>query len=176
MNGLQVAAIAKSYVGITETPNNSGFKDKTFEKKIKEVGWSKSMAWCSYFGELVWKEAYHINAEIVKRIDELCNGSATATYKNFDVNQLFECNAEVPKVGAMMVFRYGSDWKGHLCIVVQILGENEVLCVEGNSNDDGAREGYEVCLRKRKIKDKYKAKGLNLVGFIYPPSLIAKTN
>ena len=169
MNGLQIAALAKSYVGITETPNNSGFKDKTFEKKIKETGWSKGAAWCAYFTELVWKEAFTGNAELTKRFDELFSGSATATYKNFDLNQLFTVSKDVPKVGALMIFRYGNDWRGHACIVVQILNDNEVLCVEGNSNDDGAREGYEVCLRKRKIKDKFKPTGLNLVGFVYPP-------
>ena len=162
-----IAMIAAKYIGFQETPNNSGFKDKEFEQRMKDVGWDKGMAWCTFFCELVWKEAYSKNDEIKKRLTELFSGSATTTYKNFDLNKLFKTSPDTPVVGAIAIYRHGSGWQGHAGIVVKTL-ENATDNVEGNSNDKGGRDGYIVTPKNRKIIQPYKPTGLNLVGFIHP--------
>jgi hypothetical protein len=70
MKSADVIRVASSYVGQTETPNNSGFKDSVFQKKMEEVGWEKTLAWCSYFAELVFKEAA-CDAETKKKLGTL---------------------------------------------------------------------------------------------------------
>lgn len=42
---MSVVEIAKSYIGKTEKPSNSGFNDKVFESKMEEVGFQKGQAW-----------------------------------------------------------------------------------------------------------------------------------
>jgi hypothetical protein len=166
MIGQEIALIASKYLGKRETPNNSGFKDKDFEKRMRDVGWDKGQSWCVYFCELVWMEAYAKNDEVKRRITELFSGSATATYKNFDLNKIFTVS-QTPVIGAIAIYRYGSDWRGHAAIVEKIL-PNATQGIDGNTNDDGGREGIEVARKIRKIKKPYTSTGLNLVGFIHP--------
>ena len=56
--GDKIVEIAMNYLGQEEVSGNMGFEDDEFEKKMKAVGWEKGQAWCAYFAELVWKEAY----------------------------------------------------------------------------------------------------------------------
>lgn len=165
MKGQEIADIAKKYIGQMETPNNSGFKDANFEKKMAEVGWSKTMAWCSYFCELVWDEASN---EAEKKItDKLFSGSATTTFKNFDLDKTFKTGV-LPIVGAIAIFRHGSGWQGHAAIVLNLITPTSFRTIEGNTNDVGGREGYIVAIKTRSTNKPYSSVGLNFVGFIYP--------
>lgn len=163
----KIVEVAKKYVGKTEKPNNSGFTDAEFEKRMKDTGWDKGMSWCSFFCELVWKEAY-LGSKEISSLDKLFSGSATATFKNFDLakEQGWQTGL-MPKVGALAVWRYGVGWQGHIGIVVE---ENGVTfkTVEGNTNDKGGREGYIVAVKSRVTKGVFQKNGLNLIGFVYP--------
>lgn len=174
----KIIAVAKSYIGKTEKPNNSGFNDAEFEKRMAATGWSKGLSWCSYFCELVWCEAYKgygVLDEVIKNFD----GSATATYKKFDLDPTWEVT-DVPTVGSLAVWRYGNGWQGHIAIVVEVptiklpFNPKSVVAfktVEGNTNDKGGREGYIVAAKTRKTGQPYSAKGLNLIGFIKPKQI-----
>ncbi len=161
----QIKKVAESYIGKRETPNNSGFTDKEFEKRMKEVGWAKSLSWCSFFCELVWKEAYN-SAVINKELDKFFSGSATATYKNFELSGTWKVSKK-PSVGAVAIWRFGNDWRGHAGVVTEV-SEGSFKSVEGNTNSSGGREGIEVAKKTRKLGEPFKTKGLNLVGFIVP--------
>jgi hypothetical protein len=167
----QIVQTALNYLGKTEKPANSGFTDAEFEKKMKDTGWSKGLSWCAYFTELVWKEVFAFKPEILVLLDQLLSGSATATFKNFDVHPSFE-TGQIPKPGALAVWRYGNGWKGHIGIVYKIVDDNTFTTIEGNTNDEGAREGYEVARRTRKVKTNFSKTGLNLIGFIYVPETL----
>lgn len=160
----QIVETAKKYIGKTEKPNNSGFTDATFEKRMADTGWLKGNSWCAYFCELVWKEAYKGNPFLTE-INKLFSGSATATYKNFDVAKWPV--GKTPKPGALAVWRHGNGWQGHIGIVIENNGDT-FKTIEGNTNDKGGREGYIVAVKKRTLVTPYSAKGLNLIGFIYP--------
>ena len=49
-----------------------------------------------------------------------------------------------------LVHRHGEDWT-HTGVVTEVVGPGLVRTIEGNTNDDGSREGYEVCARTRRI-------------------------
>jgi hypothetical protein len=170
---------ALKYLGQTELKNNSGFKDKQLEKRMSEVGWKMGESWCAYFAELVWKEAYdsyEMKNDISKELlDKLFSGSSTQTHKNFDQSNFITRNQtnknllqKVPVPGALAIWRYGNDWTGHTGIVLEPIGNAAFISIEGNTNDDGAREGYEVAKRIRKLNAPFSENGLNLIGFIYP--------
>lgn len=162
----KIIEIAKGYTGQEEIEGNKGFKDPAFQKKMQDVGWKISDSWCCYFTELVWKEAYGKSHPLWKTLDKLFAPSCTATYSNFAGSQLFKVG-QTPKLGSLMIFRYGSGWKGHVGIVTAF-NKDACECIEGNTNDKGGREGYIVAKRNRKLGLPFKENGLNLVGFVYP--------
>ncbi len=64
----RIVKIAASYVGQTELPgNNLGWYDPKFEIKMKslKVRWKKTHAWCNYFTNLCWTEAYTTGNSLV---------------------------------------------------------------------------------------------------------------
>jgi hypothetical protein len=59
--------------------------------------------------------------------------------------------SRTPKRGRLFVIaRPGHT---HIGWVVQDLGDGTFSTIEGNSNDDGSREGYETCRRVRKVSE-----------------------
>ena len=169
VNSDRVIEVARKYIGIREKPNNSGFLDSEFQKRMEHVGWVKSYAWCTYFVELVFREALP-QYDVI--FNKLFSGSATTTYKNFELDEsgIFLTNRTIPKLGAAAIFRHGVGWQGHAGIVEDIVtASNYFLDIEGNTNSEGGREGIEVAAKQRDISAPLKENGLNLVGFIYLP-------
>lgn len=163
----KIKNIALSYLGQREVPGNMGFTDKQFEKKMAAVGFVKSYAWCALFAELIWVEAYEGSKETLAKLKTLFSASATATFKNFDLDGTFN-TSKTPKVGAVAIWRYGNGWQGHAGIVIAVNGDT-ITTIEGNTNAAGGREGIEVARKNRKWRgEAFKAKGLNIVGFILP--------
>jgi len=58
----------------------------------------------------------------------------------------------LPAGSLFLVRKSGADWV-HVGIVTQVV-EGAFDTIEGNTNDEGIREGYEVCARTRGFKDK----------------------
>ncbi len=164
---------ALKFVGEKEKDNNSGFENPVFEEEMKNTGWQKGLSWCCFFAKLVWKNAYIDNILVTNLLESYFSGSVLETWKNFDNSIEFKTRTEKNKVftnpvlGAIAIFRYDNSIKGHCGIVIAIISDNEFLCVEGNGNSKGGREGIEVVVRKRKSKD-FKKNDLNFVGFILP--------
>lgn len=164
----RILKVVMTYVGQQEINGNKGFKNKEFQKKMQECGWQISQSWCAYFTELVWKEAYGKTHALYHTLDRLFSPSATATFANFKGHPTQFKTGDKPKVGALVVWKYGNGWQGHIGIVTEILDNVSFKTVEGNTNSEGGREGIEVAVKKRKVGEPFKAKGLNLIGFIYP--------
>jgi hypothetical protein len=159
----KIVETALKYVGEMETPNNSGFKNKEFEKKMFAVGFQRGHAWCNYFVELVYKESL---PELVKKIDKLMSASTQQTWKNFEKSGLFEFEiSNFPSEGDLVIWQSTSNKNlGHIGIVTKIIDNYNFESVEGNTNDKGGREGYIVAVKKRTTKD---TKSLKLLGFIH---------
>ena len=155
----EINIIARKYIGKTEKPGNSGFNDADFQKKMEAVGWSRAMAWCAFFVELVCCEAQPYST----KLKELFSGSAIKTFENFKKEGK---TVEKPAVGNLIVWRHGNTWQGHIGIIDEIIDEDTVIAIEGNTNDLGGREGYIVAKRTRKLNQKYNPRGLNVEGFI----------
>lgn len=169
----EIVSIAQSYLGQEEIRGNKGFKQEDFELKMKAMGWQMDQAWCAYFAELVWKEAYQQwDATLFSRLDKLFSAGAVATYNNFKKAKDFMCN-QVPKPGALVVWQsYVSGaphWSGHVGIVeTASVNKGIFTAIEGNTNDNGEREGFEVARKNRTINFIKKQNGLVLLGFVHP--------
>ncbi len=181
--GEHIVNVGKKYIGQKELLNNSGFVDADFQRRMKEIGWSTGESWCAYFCELVWKEAYQtypIQNDISKELlDALFSGSATRTWQNFDKSQFKtrvkgdpKAPIKTPAFGALSVFRFGNDWTGHMGICTGfepfLKANNKFSDLEGNTNNDGSRNGFEVRVKERFTNNAFSPKGLNFIGFVLP--------
>jgi hypothetical protein len=168
----KVVSVAESHVGTQEIEGNMGWKDEKFYAMMKETGWKMSQAWCAYFTELVWTAVYD-DEGYSKIFDKLFSGSAQRTLKKFKDHGWPV--GRVPEVGAVIIWRYKKNGQakttGHAGIVVGY-DNRYIYTVEGNTNDDGSREGGVVAKKKRSYAyNMYN--GLEIYGFIYPPGVTA---
>ncbi len=163
----KIVEVANSYLGQQEISGNKGFKNASFQKKMQDCGWQMGSAWCAYFSELVWKEAFGKSHPLYSNLDRLFSPSAVGTYSNFKGSFNFKAG-NTPKIGALAVWRLGNGWQGHIGIVTEIVDKHTFKSVEGNTNAAGGREGIEVAKKIRATNMPFRAKGLNLIGFIYP--------
>lgn len=156
--------VAQQYLGQTEKPGNMGFNDADFERKMKEVGFVKGHAWCAYFTELVFKEAY---PEKFSELDKLFSGSTVQTFRNFrDAGYPI---GHVPQPDALVIWQTIKNGKpqstGHAGIVIEAIDTWQFRSIEGNTNDGKGREGYIVATHRRKVLAEV-TNGLKVLGFI----------
>lgn len=165
----KIVAAATSYIGQKEIAGNKGFQNASFQKKMVDCGWQINQSWCAYFTELVWKDAFGTKHTLYKTLDRLFSPSATATFANFKGHPTNFQTGLKPKAGALAVWRYGNGWQGHIGVVIEVRADGSFKTIEGNTNSEGGREGIEVAVKTRKVGEPFKAKGLNLIGFVYAP-------
>jgi hypothetical protein len=92
-----------------------------------------------------------------------------ATYSQFAASKKFTVS-QIPVLGAIAVWRHGDSWQGHLGTVTAVdLEKKRFVTVEGNTNNNGSRNGYIVLEKLRSLGLPHNPNGLNLIGFIYPP-------
>lgn len=164
----KIVAIAQSYRGIIEVKGNKGFGNKAFEDKMRALGFYTGAPWCSFFVELVYREAYTDHNGMRAVINLCCSGNAQDTLRNFIANGTF-ATGTVPKIGAIVIWQMGSGTNGHAGIVVGVdLINNTMTTIEGNTNATGSREGDRVAQKPRTITRPIKTDGLNVKGYIYP--------
>lgn len=163
--------VALQYVGQKELPGNMFDPNSDFGKKMKAVGHQDGNAWCSLFTELVFKEAY---PEKFAEFDKMFSASAVQTYKNFTHKEKGHGYMEhaLPKEGCLVIWQLIKDgqpqWQGHAGIVHSLKSTWEFTSIEGNTNEQGSREGVTVALKERKVlKDVWN--GLKVLGFIQLP-------
>jgi hypothetical protein len=161
----KIIAIAKGYIGQQEIQPNGGFKDPSFLAKMVERGWEKGQPWCGYFAKQCWVEAYG-DTLFDAKVKRLMNGGALSTLQNCQTDKYFTVNM-VPVPGATAIFLEGHGPEGHAGIVDAVQG-NIFMTVEGNTNTDGSRDGYEVAAKTHELGKPFNPTGLNVAGFIHP--------
>jgi len=171
----KIIEISYKYEFEKEIKGNSGFKDDVFQQKMEAVGWDTGQAWCSYFAELVWKEAYgNCDSSYIDVLDKLFSANAVQTYENFKKSKKFK-TSNSPEPGDLVIWAYYKNnepkkkgiWTlGHIGLVTQA-AQLFFLSMEGNTNSQGGREGIEVAEKKREL-DFYKEDGLRTLGFVKP--------
>jgi hypothetical protein len=171
-----ILRIAKGYVGQSEIPerivngkninDNLGFNDKSFEAKMKGVGWysSNNALWCNWFADLVWKEAYtqvgatdkniqnifatKLNSKVLPPLSAgVFNTLNSAIKAGFGKNspQLSDI-----KPGDMIIYNYG-----HINICVAVNQQDGSISTVGGNEGGGAKSrngGRVVYTAKRNFK------------------------
>ncbi len=155
--------VARKYIGFTEKPGNKGFNDVVFENKMIQEGFQSGHAWCCYFAELVFKEAFPAK---VAEFNKLFSASTVQTFRNFkNANYII---SDIPVKGYLVIWQTQKDGvpqsTGHAGIVSEVYDKELFKSIEGNTNDKGGREGYIVAEKLRRVKKV--TNGLQVLGFI----------
>ncbi len=122
------------------------------KKYLASVGLNEGYPWCMAF-------VYWVYSNVFKKVDKFLplpkSGGVLYVWNKIDKKYC----VKDPKPGDIFIMNLGHG-AGHTGIVLEVKG-SKFRAVEGNSNDEGSREGYEVCIPKwRDIK------GKSIMGFI----------
>lgn len=132
---------AQSQIGVTEKPKGSNAGPEV-EIYLKSVGLGKGYAWCMAF--VFWNvQQASLKTKIVNPLKK--TGSVIA-----QLNACKNLIVKTPESGCIFVMDFGHG-VGHTGFVSQVFKNGTIETIEGNTNDDGSREGYEVAKRIRKI-------------------------
>lgn len=137
--------LAKKQLGVVEKPKGSNAGPEV-EIYLKSVGLPKGYSWCMAF-------VYWCTQETSVKL-----GLKNPLYKTAGCLKQWQNSTHLwlqePKVGSVFVMDFGKG-KGHTGFVEAILPNGYIQTIEGNTNDDGSREGYKVCRHTRKISSIY---------------------
>jgi len=133
--------IAATQIGVEEAPghNNSGVKVNEY---LKSVGLGPGYSWCMAVVYWCFKEA----AKALAVINPLVKTGGVL--RQWNESKLKYGHAS-PMPGDVFIMDYGKGL-GHCGFVESVEGE-WLHTIEGNTNDEGSREGYEMCRRKRHV-------------------------
>ncbi|WP_281233500.1 CHAP domain-containing protein [Flavobacterium gelatinilyticum] len=145
----KILQIAITQLGVQEAPKNSNAGPEV-EKYLKSVGLGKGYSWCMAF---VYWCAVEASKQTALPNTLFKTGGVLAMWNNRPLLRV-----KTPQPGDIMILDYGKGL-GHTGIVEKVAG-TKVHTIEGNTNDEGSREGYEVCRRVRELS--------KIKGFIRP--------
>ena len=147
-------SIAISNEGVSENPkgSNSGPEVDIY---LKSVGLKKGNPWCMAF-------VYWCVNTACKELDmpnPLIRTGGVLRQWNETILRKYPARATAVKPGDIFIMEFGHG-TGHTGIVEKVAG-GMIYTIEGNTNDDGSREGYEVARRQRLVS--------SMKGFIQLP-------
>jgi hypothetical protein len=139
--------VAKTQLDVTEEKGNRG---AVVRKYLKSVGLPEGNAWCASFVFWCVKmacEKLNLPVPLVKTGGVLDQYNRT-TCRKVPAITLLSMSIDEPFIFAI---DHGGGL-GHMGFG-KIKSKGLVETIEGNSNDEGSREGYEVCQRERAITE-----------------------
>jgi len=134
MSHIQVAI---SQIGVEEIPKGSNWGQEV-KKYLNSVGIDFPASWCMAF--VYWCVQQTGINPLIK------TGGVLRQWNEIDPARKFK----VPQAGDIFIMDFGKGL-GHTGFVEEVQG-NLIKTIEGNTNDTGSREGFEVCRRVREIK------------------------
>jgi len=152
---MKILDIANSQLGKEETPRGSNWGEPV-KSYLATVGIDFPASWCMAF--VHWCSVQAFKNTGVK--NPLIKTGGVLRQWN-EINGYYK--HKEPQAGDIFIMDFGGG-HGHTGFVSAVNG-NKIETIEGNSNDTGSREGYEVCAKPggRLIS--------SCVGFIRLPSL-----
>lgn len=132
---LRALNVAIYQIGNAEIPHGSNWGPHV-EKYLKSVGITIPSPWCMAF-------VYWCVNEACKEMGKENPLEKTGLVMGQWVNSKDLRIVDAPRKGDIFIMDFGKG-KGHTGFVTGVVGD-KINTVEGNSNDEGSREGYEVC-------------------------------
>lgn len=105
--------------------------------------------WCAAFVQWCSDEARKLQRMATNPLDEVKLEAYCPSYAEWGVRKGFVTGA--PQPGDIVLYNLGGSRWDHMGIYEKGYGQGRFSAIEGNTNDDGSREGYEVARKTRKI-------------------------
>jgi hypothetical protein len=141
--------IATTQLGVSEVPKGSNSGPQV-EQYLKSVGLKGGYAWCMAF--VYWcanKAAAEIAANANAAVNPLVKTALVMRQWNETTLRKLPKTARNIQPGDIFIMEFGHG-TGHTGFVESVKA-GYIVTIEGNTNDDGSREGYEVARRERPI-------------------------
>jgi hypothetical protein len=152
--------IAITQLGVTEDKAHTNKGDSIKYQEAVGLGSKGGYAWCAAFTYWCYLQASKqlgVTNPVVKTGGVLDRWNRTDKTKKVTKEQVMKNQVAITP-GSEFVMKYSST-TGHIGVVERMEGDN-IYTIEGNTNDESSRDGYEVCRRVRKMSDP------KLIGFI----------
>ncbi len=141
--------VAGSQIGVAETSRNRGPEiGKYWLATTYPEGMDERQPWCAAFAAWCLREA------IVRRYgsESACPFKRCRSARCFDWVDWADRERAVavvkePRAGDVAVYSFS-----HIGIVSDYNGGSDFTAIEGNTDDDGGREGVEVARRRRQVR------------------------
>jgi hypothetical protein len=142
---------AKAHIGLREDPIGSN-DGRALRNYLSGTDFQPGQAWCLYFAETAVKNAWPKGSSLPTQI--LWTGSTESLRAHAaKLGKLIPTTQGISK-GSIMLLLKPSGVAHHAGIVVGEGAEpGTIYTIEGNTNNDGSVEGYEVLLKTRHISD-----------------------
>lgn len=141
--------IANSQLGVREKgASNSG---PEVDQYLKSVGLNPGYPWCMAFVYWCYNQAagtLGVPNFLIRTASVLHQWNEQQSTRKIVLDKVLK-NPAIIKPGAVFIMDYGKG-TGHTGLVEKIQS-GLVYTIEGNTNDEGSREGFEVCRRTRKL-------------------------
>ena len=138
--------VALSQVGVQEEPRGSNAGPKV-TMYLRSVGIGPGYAWCMAF--VYWCVQQACEEQGIEKVPLLRTGGVLWQWGNTPAPRRLVSRSKAVKPGDIFIMDYGKG-RGHTGFVVKVEG-SIIHTVEGNTNNDGSREGYAVCEHQRSI-------------------------
>jgi hypothetical protein len=136
--------IALAQEGVSEEPKGSN-SGPVVNQYLKSVGLGKGYPWCMAF--VYWCVGKAANMLEVKN-PLVKTGGVMLQWNTTNLRKLPKTSKGI-KPGDIFIMEFPGG-TGHTGFVEKVEGK-VVYTIEGNTNDDGSREGYEVARRERPL-------------------------
>lgn len=143
-------AVAESQLGVEEEPRGSNWGTRVADY-LASVRISQPASWCAAFVFWTYKKTM---TGVTQKFLLPQTGHANTMYNLAAKYQV--AKGDTPKRGDIFTLLTNpKTGAGHTGIVTGVnLEAGTYDTIEGNTNDEGSREGYEVCRRTRKLSAK----------------------
>lgn len=143
-----VVALRELAANVREEGTNDGPRVRLY---LRNAGIAVPAPWCAAFVQFCSDEAAN-ELLVTNPLDAVKQQALVQSYHNFSASVEWIIPPAEADVGDLVLYNLGGSRWDHIGIVVVPPGRNQTfVAIEGNTNDDGAREGYEVAMRSRKI-------------------------
>ncbi|PQJ09563.1 CHAP domain-containing protein [Flavipsychrobacter stenotrophus] len=151
---MAVLELARKEIGVQEVPKNSN-KGPRVEEYLRSVGLGGGYAWCAalvYWLYLQAAKQLGVSSPVVKTGGVLVCYNKTNPLQIVTVAQaIAQPELLVPGMQFIMRFANGTGHTGLIEAVAITKAGIMLKTIEGNTNDDGSREGYMVARRNRMV-------------------------
>lgn len=167
----KVVVTAKEFLNTKNINDSREFNEPIYQAKLRYFNWDLSFAASSMFCEIVWKISVGgVNSlSEWNEIDRMFSPSPIAVHANFRGNKSYK-TGNTPEVGALVFWKRGNSWQGHMAIVVWVSEDKKSFDIIEARTVVGSEDKF-LNIEERKGKKvglPFANDKLNILGFVYP--------